>query len=108
MITSVVAGVLPLRLAERGHAVRDRLDTGDRGAARANACSTHEDARATPPAAGRSSACLARGCGSSRPIADQLKTPTPISIDHVDDEEVGRDREDAARLAHAAQVPAAR
>ena len=42
--TSVVGGVLRLRAAERGHAVGDGLDTGERDRARREALQQEEEA----------------------------------------------------------------
>ena len=108
MMTSVVAGVLPLRLLERGHAVGDRLDAGDRGAAGGERVQHHVERRAEEQPGAR--VCRTGASPRGRVVAVGRSPATSFDEadaeqhDHVDDEEVGRDREELPRLRDAAQV----
>ena len=100
MIDERAAGVLPLRLAERGHAVGDRLDAGDRRATRreGRAGSTNSAAPMNSPVPGVPTCTrpwpVVVGDGAGSPIAI-LHEPDAEQHDHVADEEVGRDGEHA-------------
>ena len=99
-------GVLPGRLLERGHAVRDRLDTGDGGATGRERVEHSEDPRAVEQPF--LEADLLRRLGQEpherQGAADVLPQAEAEEEGHVDDEEVGRDREDPSRLLHPPQV----
>ena len=98
-----LAGVLPRRLPERGHAVGDGLDAGDRGAAGGEGVQHARRAPAPveePVAVDRrratlpSTSCADDRAGRRRRTAHSAE---PEQHDHVDDEEVGGDGEDLAR-----------
>ena len=99
--------VLRLRPAERGHAVGDRLDAGERDGARREALEDQEQAeraaglRAPPRTRSGSNGIVLMS--PNQPKNDCV-SPTTTSSGEDDDVEVGRDREDPARLLDAAQV----
>ena len=93
--------VARLRLLERGDAVRDRLDAGERGAARRERAQDDEQRQAGR--AGRMDRL--RDLRAAGPGRCARRTKPPIEQhDDRDDEGVRRDREDRRRLADAAQV----
>ena len=98
--------VLRLRPAERGHAVGDRLDAGERDGARARSPSGSGRAPSVPPT---SSCRLLERLRVERDVADvaerssgRARSRRAATSDH--DVDVGGHREDAARLLDPAQV----
>jgi hypothetical protein len=104
-----LAGVLPCRLAERGDAVRDRLDTGDGSASGSERLEHHECGCAHQQTATLARSDLQHALDPRRRSlreSDRRLThdADPNQQEHVDDEEVGGRREELARLLRAAQV----
>ena len=99
--------VLPLGRFERGHAVGNGLDAGDRRAARSEGAHQHEHRRAHQEAValvpGREHARLVDRL--DRQVAEEHPgEPDAEQSDHRCDEEVGGHREHAPRLADPAEV----
>ena len=99
-------GVARLRLLEGGHAVADRLDTGERRAARRERPGDQEHQWRSPSTSPCSDLHLeARGLGLQLVAEDEDLEQPPAEHDvHADHERVGRNRERGARLPDAAQV----
>ena len=103
--SSVVAALRLFGLLERRHAVGDRLDAGERGAAGRERAQQQEDEGEAGEVA--CSAAMVRSALGARRSSPSTKMRTQPGEDHPDDddhERVGRDGERGARLADAAQV----
>ena len=103
MRTSVIWALRTFGLAERGHAVGDGLDAGEGRAAARERAQDQQDDRGLREALG----LHRRTRRSRRPAgrrASVRASPTTIMTRDRADEDVGRDREEQRRLAHAAQV----